>query len=137
MWNVSKIYMAWLILYLIANSLAFIVMTLIVWWTVLITESKFEWMCEIKEMTLFLMLASAITMTELRSKREFSTILLSFQRWAFLFSLSLQFAKWKEKWSGKLLINPKPDKSFFIKRIKRRKNSIKTIVGIYNRTLDF
>ena len=42
MWDASGIWMAWLILYLIANSSASVNITLIVWWTVLIIESKFE-----------------------------------------------------------------------------------------------
>jgi len=42
MWDVSGIWIAWLIPYLITNSSASVNITLIVWWTVLIIESKFE-----------------------------------------------------------------------------------------------
>ena len=51
--------------------------------------------------------------------------LLSLQMWVALLSLFLWFVWWKEKQLEKMSIKQKP-----------RKNSIKTIIDIYNKTLD-
>lgn len=50
-------------------------------------------------------------MTVLESVKESSKTLLSLQRWVSLISLFLQFTIWKEKWSGKLSNNWKPEDS--------------------------
>lgn len=82
---------------------------MIVWWTVLITKSKFEWTCEIEEVTLFLILALTMIITELGSKRDFSKVFED----GLLYSL------------------------YLCSLLSEKKNSIEVIVGVYNRTLDF
>ena len=63
------IWMAWFIPHLIANSLASVVVMLTVWWTVLMIVSEFEWICNINEVMLFLILVSVITAIVLESNR--------------------------------------------------------------------
>jgi len=68
------------------------------------------------------------------SYSEFSNILLSLHRWAILKSLILQSTLLNEKQLEKISTNQKPGE---IQRIKRRKNSIKMIISVYNETFDF
>jgi len=66
-WVTSGIWMAWLMLYLIANSYASIDVTLTTWWIVFLTGFKYEWIYTIDVAIVFLILASETTTTDLGS----------------------------------------------------------------------
>ena len=105
MWEVPSIWVAWLILYLIANSSASVDVMLIVWWRVFFKELLNKWTWVISMAILFLMLASE-TMTTVDGLDDgLSTILLRQLQWWDLLSSKLQSALWKEKWLEKELTN--------------------------------
>ena len=58
---ICRILIAWFIPYLIANSLASVVNTLMAWWHVLMISWLNEWIYKIEVATWFLMLASDMT----------------------------------------------------------------------------
>jgi len=98
-------WMAWLMLHLMTNSLAFIKVILIVWWEVFLIRFECKWIYTMEVVMLFLILVSDITMIVLELESLMKAILSSFWIWVDLVSLLLQSAWWKEKQLGKMLIN--------------------------------
>ena len=119
--DTSRIWIAWLISYLIAKSLALIDVMLTVWWIVFLTSLEWQYICEINIVTLFLTLVLDITTTNLRSDDISEKVLSSLQRWAALLSLSLQFAQWKEKQLEKLSTNREPRENSLLRELKNEK----------------
>ena len=61
---------------------------------------------------------------------------LSLFQWVIFVLVSLQLAKWKEKWSGKMSIRWKPEASSWFRLLKAGKIPFKQFVGIHYETFD-
>ena len=101
----SELTTAWFILYCMANSSASVVVILIALCLVLMTGLLKEWICEIKVVTWFLILASDTMIVNKGLDDVLSTILSNFSTCF----LMLEEQKWKEKWSKNKSISLFPD----------------------------
>ena len=116
----SELTTAWFILYCMANSSASVVVILIALCLVLMTGLLKEWICEIKVVTWFLILASDTMIVNKGLDDVLSTILSNFSTCF----LMLEEQKWKEKWSKNKSISLFPDLNSLLKKEKDRKNSL-------------
>ena len=108
---------AWLILHLIAKSLASIVVIFTIWWIVLMISLLCKWICNIEIATLFLMLASERTIEEWELLEALMAMLSRLCIWF----LILWVYAWKENWSKKEFISLFLGKTLHWKEKKRRK----------------
>jgi len=83
------------------------------------------------------MLTLEITTTELESNIEFWKISSSLQKISFVAFFIFVVCLIKIKATREIINKFKTRREFTIKRIKRRKDSIKTIIDIYYKTFDF
>ena len=100
---------AWLILYLIAKSLASVLMTKATWYRVLTNGLLAMCMCEMDLAMSFLILASVTIIAVKEEENDSRTMLSSYWRWILLFFSLLDILK--ENWSEKLSIILEPGES--------------------------
>ena len=101
---------AWLIPHLIANNLASVLVTNIIWWTVLVIGWLAKCMCDMDVAMSFLILASVTTMAVDREENDFKTR--SSSCWKQIVSFfSFLLNKLKEKQSGKLSMILEPGRN--------------------------
>jgi len=79
-------------------------------------EFKYKWTCTMDVVTLFLILVSKITITELGLDDTLKTILSRLQKWVTLLSLSLQFSWWKEYQLEKVSANLELEENFMLSK---------------------
>jgi len=130
-------WIAWLILHLIVNNSALVDIILIAWWIVLAMILWPDWNVQCQH-------SNIVSYTSIRNNNNWIEI------WWGVFKNFVKFAKIgffalfifavyyvKIKVIRKIVYQSKTRRKFFVERIKRRKNPIKIIISIYNRTLDF
>ena len=95
---------AWLIPYLMANNLAFILVILTTWWSVLVIGLLWMWIYNINIAMLFLTLVSVMTKAWEWLFEDSIANLLSLWTWDLRLSLLHLLNEWKEKWLEKVSI---------------------------------
>ena len=120
---------AWLIPHLMAKSLASVVVTLTTWWIIFITSLSCEWMCKIKVVTLFLILALDIMIEEWGSEDALIVMLLRLHKW-FLTSWDQE---WKKKQFEKELMSFFPRENSSSKGENEGRNSLHLLSISINR----
>ena len=121
--NILSIFVAWLIPHLIAKSSAFVLITFVTWYSILIIGLLWIWIWEMDIATLFLTLASVITRAWVETSNNSIANLSSF--WIQSFRLFLHLLTgWKEKWLDKMLITLLPGNNSGWRGLKEEKTSL-------------